>query len=61
MRWSPRRGWRAEKRKPLVSAILADHGWRLSARHIHKGGCFFAAIFPLHTGPRFRLERLKIG
>jgi hypothetical protein len=30
----PLRGWRAEKRKPMVSAILADHGGRLSARHM---------------------------
>jgi hypothetical protein len=28
------RGWRAEKRKPVVSAILAERGGRLSARHM---------------------------
>ena len=28
------RGWRAEKRKSYGSAILADHGGRLAARHM---------------------------
>jgi hypothetical protein len=28
------RGWRAEKRKPVVSASIAGRGGRLSARHL---------------------------
>ncbi len=39
-----RGGWRAEKRKPMVSVILRDHGGRLSARQSRR---------LVGTGPRF--------
>jgi hypothetical protein len=41
---TPEGGWRAERRKPMVSAILADHGGRLAARQLQR-------LFG--TGPRF--------
>ena len=49
-----RGGWCAEKRKPVVSAILADRGGRLSARQQAQrsdSACSFAAFSLRHRAP----------
>jgi hypothetical protein len=48
---------RAERRKPMVSAILADHGGRLAARHMRSSSGTHVICGVLlerfDTGPRF--------
>jgi hypothetical protein len=50
LKLSPEGERRAERRKPMVSAILADHGGRLAARHKQR-------LFDI--GPRFLAPRRK--
>jgi hypothetical protein len=50
-------GWRAERRRLIVSAILSDRGGRLPARHMRLlSACYLRRL--VGTGPRFPLPAM---